>query len=199
MTRRMRTCRMNTLRALGLAATALVLAGCASDDGVAGSVGDAGYVSGDGFVTEIAAGDRGEAMEFGGETVDGDAWTTSENAGVTVVNFWYAACPPCRVEAPVLVDLHEEYGGDVSFVGVNVRDGAAQAESFDETFGIEYPSILDAQDAAVQRAFSGQIAPNAVPTTIILDAEGRIAARISGAVSDTSIISTLLDEELARQ
>ena len=64
-------------------------------------------------------------MEFGGETVDGDAWTTSENAGVTVVNFWYAACPPCRVEAPVLVDLHEEYSSDVSFVGVNVRDGAA--------------------------------------------------------------------------
>ena len=187
------------LRALGLAATALVLAGCTTDDGVAGSVGDAGYVSGDGFVTEIATSDRGEAMEFGGETVDGDEWTTSDNPGITVVNFWYAACPPCRVEAPVLVDLHDEYGDDVSFVGVNVRDGAAQAESFDETFGIEYPSILDAQDAAVQRAFSGQIAPNAVPTTIILDAEGRIAARISGAVSDTSIISTLLDEELARQ
>lgn len=180
------------------AASLLVLAGCASDDGIAGSVGEAGYVSGDGFVTEIAVSDRGEPMEFGGETVDGDEWTTAEHPGVTVVNFWYAACPPCRVEAPVLVELHEQYGDDVEFVGVNVRDGAAQARSFDETFGIEYPSILDAQGAGVQRAFSGQIAPNAVPTTIVLDAEGRIAARVSGAVQDTSILSTLLNEELAR-
>lgn len=185
--------------ALAAASLVVALAGCASEDGVASGVGDAGYVSGDGFVTEIAVAERGEPMEFGGETVDGGQWSTEQLDGPTVVNFWYAACPPCRVEAPVLVELHEEYGDDVSFVGVNVRDGAAQAKSFDETFGIEYPSILDAENADVQRAFSGQIAPNAVPTTIILDAEGRIAARISGAVSDTSIISTLLNEELARQ
>lgn len=181
-----------------ITAAALLIAGCASTDGVSGSVGEAGYVSGDGFVTEIAPGDRGEPMEFGGETVDGDPWSTAEHSGVTVVNFWYAACPPCRVEAPVLVELHEQFGGEVEFVGVNVRDGAAQAASFDETFGIEYPSILDAQNADVQRAFSGQVAPNAVPTTIVLDAEGRIAARISGAVQDTSILSTLLTEELQR-
>ena len=187
------------LAALAVAAATVALVGCTSTDGVAGSVGDAGYVSGDGFVTEIAVSERGEPMEFSGTTVDGEEWSTESVEGPTVVNFWYAACPPCRVEAPILVELHEEYGDSVNFVGVNVRDGAAQAKSFDSTFGIEYPSILDAEDAAVQRAFSGQIAPNAVPTTIVLDAEGRIAARISGAVSDTSIISTLLREELERQ
>lgn len=181
-----------------VAAAALLVVGCATDDGVAGSVGEAGYVSGDGFVTEIPVEERGEPMEFGGETIDGGEWTTADNPGVTVVNFWYAACPPCRVEAPVLVELHETFGDEVEFVGVNVRDGAAQAASFDETFGIRYPSILDAQGAGVQLAFSGQIAPNAVPTTIVLDSEGRIAARVSGAVQDTSILSTLLNEELAR-
>lgn len=181
-----------------LTAVAGILVGCSSSDGVAGQVGEAGYVSGDGFVTEIAPADRGAPLAFYGETVDGSQWSTDENSGVTLVNFWYAACPPCRVEAPVLVELHEEFGDDVHFVGVNVRDGAAQARSFDETFGIEYPSILDAQGASVQRIFSGQVAPNAVPTTIILDAEGRVAARISGAVQDTSIVSTLLNEELDR-
>lgn len=177
---------------------AVLAIGCSSGDGVAGQVGEAGYISGDGFVTEFAVSDRGEPMVFEGETVYGDTWATADNPGVTLVNFWYAACPPCRVEAPILVELHEEYGEEVHFIGVNVRDGAAQARSFDETFGIEYPSILDAQGAEVQRVFSGQVAPNAVPTTIILDAEGRIAARISGAVQDTSIVSTLLNDELAR-
>ncbi|MCH1882837.1 TlpA disulfide reductase family protein [Agrococcus sp. ARC_14] len=118
--------------------------------------------------------------------------------GITLVNFWYAACPPCRVEAPVLAELHAEFGDRVDFIGVNVRDGAAQAMSFEEEFGIEYPSILDDQSAQGQLAFTGIIAPNAVPSTIILDAEGRVAARVSGAVTDTSILSTLLQEELER-
>lgn len=187
-----------TFKLAAMVAAAGFLAGCSSSDGVAGQVGEAGYVSGDGFVTEIAVSDRGEPMVFGGETVDGSEWTTDDNPGVTLVNFWYAACPPCRIEAPVLVELHEQYGDEVNFIGINVRDGAAQARSFDETFGIEYPSILDAQGADVQRIFSGQVPPNAVPTTIILDAEGRVAARISGAVQDTSIVSTLLNEELDR-
>ncbi|WP_293696731.1 TlpA disulfide reductase family protein [uncultured Agrococcus sp.] len=186
-----------TFKIAAVVAAAALAVGCSSNDGVAGQVGEAGYISGDGFVTEVAPADRGQPMQFSGETVDGDEWSTEENAGVTLVNFWYAACPPCRIEAPVLAELHDEFGDSVNFVGVNVRDGAAQAHSFDETFGIEYPSILDAQGAEVQRVFSGEIAPNAVPTTIILDAEGRVAARISGAVQDTSIVSTLLNEELA--
>lgn len=186
-----------TFKVAAIVAAAALAVGCSSNDGVAGQVGEAGYISGDGFVTEVAPADRGQPMQFSGETVAGEQWSTDDNPGVTLVNFWYAACPPCRVEAPVLVELHEEFGADVNFIGINVRDGAAQARSFDETFGIEYPSILDAQGADVQRVFSGEIAPNAVPTTIILDSEGRVAARISGAVQDTSIVSTLLNEELA--
>lgn len=189
--------RKNSFKLAAVLALAGILAGCSSSDGVAGQVGEAGYISGDGFVTEIPESQRGEPMSFNGETVDGEQWSTDEYSGVTLVNFWYAACPPCRLEAPVLVDLYEEFGDEVHFVGINVRDGAAQARSFDETFGIEYPSILDAQGAEVQRIFSGQVPPNAVPTTIILDSEGRVAARVSGAVQDTSIISTLLNEELA--
>ncbi|WP_146792767.1 TlpA family protein disulfide reductase [Agrococcus baldri] len=177
----------------------LALAACSSTDGVAGGVGDAGYIAGDGFVTEFPdVAERVAPQPFSGPLVDGGEFDSSSLDGVTLVNFWYAACPPCRVEAPVLAELHAEYGEQVDFLGVNVRDGAAQAATFDEQFGIEYPSILDDASAQAQLAFTGIVAPNAVPSTIVLDAEGRVAARVSGAVTDTSILSTLLREELER-
>lgn len=181
-----------------IAAGTLLLAACASPDGVAGQVGDAGYIAGDGIVTEIAPEDRTIPGDFSGPLVMGGQFDSAALDGVTLVNFWYAACPPCRIEAPVLAELYAEYGDRVDFIGVNVRDGAAQAASFEEEFDIEYPSILDDQTAEGQLAFAGLIAPNAVPSTIILDAEGRVAARVSGAVSDTSILSTILREELER-
>lgn len=185
--------------AVGIAvATGAALAGCSSADGVAGQVGDAGYIAGDGIVTEVAVDQRTAPQSFTGPLVDGGEFDSASLDGVTLVNFWYAACPPCRVEAPVLAELHAEYGDEVDFIGVNTRDGAAQAAAFEEQFGIEYPSILDDESAAAQLAFTGIVAPNAVPSTIVLDAEGRVAARVSGAVTDTSILSTLLREELER-
>ena len=89
---------------------------------------------------------------------------------VQVVNFWYAGCAPCRVEAPILQEVYEGVDGDdVSFVGVNVRDQAGTAAPFEETYGITYPSILDVESGAVQLAFAGPVPPAAVPTTIVLD------------------------------
>lgn len=182
----------------GAVVAVLALAGCASADGVAGQVGDAGYIAGDGIVTEVAPAERTSPSAFSGPLVDGGDFDSAQLDGVTLVNFWYAACPPCRVEAPVLAELHAEYGDRVDFIGVNTRDGAAQAAAFEEQFGVEYPSILDDESALAQLAFTGIVAPNAVPSTIVLDADGRVAARISGAVTDTSILSTLLREELER-
>ncbi|SDR89871.1 TlpA family protein disulfide reductase [Agrococcus carbonis] len=192
------TGRMRRVAAGAAAMVALVLTGCASADGVAGQVGDAGYIAGDGFVTEFAPAERGAPAAFSGPLATGGEFDSASLDGVTLVNFWYAACPPCRVEAPVLAELHAEFGDRVDFLGVNVRDGAAQALAFEEQFGIDYPSILDDETAEAQLAFTGIVAPNAVPSTIVLDAEGRVAARVSGAVTDTSILSTLLREELER-
>ena len=186
------------MRLVGMALAALALAGCASADGVAGQVGDAGYIAGDGIVTEIAPEERAQPAAFSGPLVDGGEFDSAELDGVALINFWYAACPPCRIEAPVLAELYAELGDQVDFLGVNTRDGAAQAAAFEEQFGIEYPSILDDETASAQLAFTGIVAPNAVPTTIILDAQGRVAARVSGAVTDGSTLSTLLREELER-
>ena len=82
------------------------------------------------------------------------------------------------------------------FLGVNTYDAAEFAGLFEEKFGIGYPSVLDAQNASVQLAFSGSVAPNAVPTTLVMDAQGRVAARISGLL-DKSILSALIDTALA--
>ena len=185
------------------AASALLLAGCSSDplaeqyrEG-----GNKGYIAGDGTIAEFPADERGEPVEFTGETIEGETLDSAELAGqVAVVNFWYAGCAPCRAEAPLLQEVHEEFDGNgASFVGVNVRDQAATAASFEENYGITYPSIVDVNDGAVQYAFAGDVPPAAVPTTIVLDAEGRVAARILGQVKDASILETIVRDVIAEQ
>ena len=191
-------------RFLAVAAAALVtvaLAGCTTDP-LAQQYADAsgqGYVSGDGAYTEIPAAARGEAIEYSGTTDAGTDVSSKDFANkVYVINFWYAGCPPCRVEAPDLAAVSAEYT-DVPFLGVNVSDTAANALNFGKEFGITYPSILDAQTNSVQLAFAGQgaVAPNAVPTTLIIDREGRVAGRISGLIRDKSILTAMIDTVLA--
>lgn len=172
---------------------ALTLAACSSSDGLADRYGSGqGYVSGDGQYLELPVTERGAPIEFGGPTVDGGQLDSADLVGlVTVVNFWYAGCPPCRFEAPFLADLSDELS-DVTFVGVNVYDTAEVARTFELEQGIEYPSILDVQSGSVQLAFAGKMAPNAVPTTLVLDTEGRVAARISGVIRDPAILRDLI-------
>jgi len=157
-----------------------------------------GYISGDGTVTEVDEADRGAPVQFEGTDVEGNTVSSSDYAGkVLVLNFWYAGCAPCRAEAPLLEQLNTEHqGADVAFLGVNVRDQADTALSFEKSYGITYPSIVDT-DGALQFAFSGTVAPNAVPTTLVLDTQGRVAARILGRVSEASILDTLITSNLA--
>lgn len=181
------------MRALAAAALALFLVGCAAEP-LAERLAAAepkGYVSGDGTITEFSLAERGNAVEFGGET-DSGALSSADTAGrVTVVNFWFAACAPCRAEAPILAAVHAELP-DVVFVGVNVRDSAENAAAFERDYGIAYPSILDRDSGAAQLAFAGELAPNAVPSTLILDEEGRVAARVLGAVESASVLRELI-------
>ena len=83
----------------------------------------------------------------------------------------------------------------MSFIGINVRDSAGPAGAFEETYGITYPSLPDS-DAEIMYQLRGQVAPNAVPTTLVLDHDGRVAGRISGAI-DPSILRSMLDAVLA--
>lgn len=193
---------MRRLAAAGAVAlvAALALTGCTedrlADEYREGS--NKGYISGDGTVTEIAADQRGESIDFSGTDEDGETIDSADLAGrVVVVNFWYASCAPCRAEAADLQSVNAEFEGeDVSFVGVNVRDQAPQAAAFAENYGITYPSIVDV-DGSTQLAFTGDVPPNAVPTTLVLDKEGRVASRILGQLQEASILSTLVSDTLA--
>ncbi|WP_420368317.1 TlpA family protein disulfide reductase [Curtobacterium sp. L1-20] len=184
-------------------AAALVLTGCSSDTGgLAKQYGNGttqNYISGDGAVTEVATDDRSGAVDFSAKDTDGDTVSSKALRGkVVVLNFWYASCPPCRAEAKYLNTVHDAYQGkDVAFVGVNVRDERGTAAAFERHFGVDYPTVLDAKSGAMQLALSGQIAPNAVPATIVLDKRGRVAARVLGAVDSASILDTLVGDELA--
>lgn len=178
----------------------LVLSGCANDefaeDYAAGA--DQGYVAGDGSMQVFAKDQRGETVTFGGDTDTGESFASADHTGdVMVVNFWYASCPPCRAEAADLQQLHEEFESQgVTFVGVNVYDQAATARSFAQEFGVTYPSILDVDDAAVRLAFSDKVPPQAIPSTLVLDREGRVAALIRG-VADPSVLRTMISDVLA--
>ena len=189
------------LSAAAAVAALTLLAGCTNDPLAeqysAGTTKN--YISGEGTISEIAAADREEPVSFAGVTDSGEEVSSDDYAGdVLVLNFWYAGCPPCRVEAPDLEKLNASFAGEgVSFLGVNVRDQAAQSLSFAEEFGITYPSVMDADDGNLLLAFSGTVAPNAVPTTLVIDREGRVAARILGGIEGTSNLRTLINDALA--
>lgn len=183
-------------------ASAVVLTGCTANEDLADqyrSGNGQGYISGDGAYTVIAEADRGEPIEFEGVIETGDTVSSDDYRGeVLVVNFWYAACPPCRLEAPDLEALSQQFAPDgVRFLGVNIYDQAPTAMSFAEEFGVTYPSILDVNDGAVRLAFAGQVAPNAVPSTLVLDQQGRVAARIAGLVSEPSVLRSMISDVLA--
>lgn len=187
--------RRNVLAALaGLAALPL-LAACSTEDPLAAQAGNAdgkNYIAGDGSVLEIAAEDRGEPVQFESTAFSGASVSSADWLGEPVVlNFWYAACAPCRVEAPDLQSLHEEWEPQgVRFVGVNVRDTAGTAEAFERNFGITYPSLED-RGGQVLLAMTDYVPPQAVPTTIVLDRQGRVSARILG-VAERSTLKTLI-------
>lgn len=190
--------------ALAAAGLALALAGCsAQSSGLVDQYnqGNASgnYISGDGSVVTIAPASRKPAVVFTGVAIDGSTISSTTLAGkVVVLNFWYADCPPCRLEAPTLNGLAQQFQGqNVAFVGVNVRDGADRATTFDDTYHVSYPSILDAADNNVQYAFADVIPVDATPVTLVLDTQGRVAARFSGLIQSPDLVSTVVSDLLA--
>ena len=176
----------------------LVLSGCAAESDALAEQYRAGtgknYISGDGALTVVAPESRAEGIVFQGPMDVGGRFSSADYEGrIMVVNFWYAGCPPCRLEAPDLEALHQEFLDEgVAFIGVNILDQAPTALAFAEEFGVTYPSIMDTNDGSVRLAFSGQVAPNAVPTTVVLDQQGRVAARISGLLTEPEFLAALI-------
>lgn len=152
------------------------------------------YIAGDGTVTEFANGSRPKAANWSGVSESGENISSTQLTGViTVMNFWYAGCAPCRVEMPELIELQEEFLSDgVQFIGVNVRDSAETSLAFARRIGMNFPSIMDAKTGSVVLSFTGIVTPQAVPTTIVIDSEGNISARVLGRI-DKGILETLIE------
>ncbi len=148
-------------------------------------------------LTRLAVSERGSAVNLAGETLDGDPLDIAEWRGdVVVVNVWGSWCGPCRKEAPGLARVSkatESLG--VHFLGIDVRDNLAAAKAFTRAYGVEYPSLFDA-DGTLVLAFSGRVPVSAVPSTIVLDRQGRVAATVVGYVDETSLRG-LVDDVLA--
>ena len=180
-------------RLLVLIVTCGVLAACGGV-GTRGSTG--GYVSGDGSITVVDPKDREKAPVLAGDDLEGRWLSTADLSGrVLVVNVWGSWCPPCRKEAPALVDVSRKYADrGVSFVGVLVRDKPAAALAFTRKHQTPYRSIADFSGRNLL-GFSRSLPSQAIPTTWIIDRRGRVAARVMDDVT-ASTLAGLIDDVL---
>jgi thiol-disulfide isomerase/thioredoxin len=172
------------------AAAMLALAGCGG-----GAIGaDTPDSSGQSFVgsayssTVFRAGARPAAPAISGTTLTGQHLSLSGYRGsVVVINFWGSWCSPCRAEAPDLTALAANYAArGVRFLGVDIRDDPVAADAFVKSFRVPYPSLNDPSDE-LALAFRGTVPPAAIPSTLVIDRSGRIAARVLGSVSYDSL------------
>ena len=181
--------------AITLAAFVLTSSGCATDSlAEQFREGDnKNYIAGDGTVTEFALGSRPKAADWAGVSESGDNLSSDQLTGViTVMNFWYAGCAPCRVEMPELIELQDQFLSDeVQFIGVNVRDTAETALAFARQVDLNFPSVMDAKTGSVVLGFTGVVTPQAVPTTLVIDSEGNVSARVLGRI-DKGILEELI-------
>jgi thiol-disulfide isomerase/thioredoxin len=187
------------VKKLALVVLVLALAGCSASDGVASvDTGDANYNTGKSYTNYLSQ-DRVDVDIWTSETDTGDVVSSDDLAGkVVVLNFWYAACAPCRTEAPVLESVAKKYADqNVQFYGVNVRDKANTAAAFMKEFDVSYPSLIDADIGTVQFAYASASPVTATPTTLVIDRSGRVAARILGELDGASLLDTFISDTLA--
>jgi thiol-disulfide isomerase/thioredoxin len=159
-----------------------VMAVLLSSCGGGSSIAEESFVSGNGSVSFVSTSNRIPAPELSGMTLTGKNYTF--NGGqVAVVNVWASWCAPCRAEAPTLAALSEKYT-DVAFVGILTRDNPATAEAFVRRFALPYPTLID---DSVLIGFRKSLPANAIPSTVVIDKNGNVAARISGEITFASL------------
>jgi thiol-disulfide isomerase/thioredoxin len=177
-----------------LAALALVtLAGCSTGHSAVdvNNGGEFRFVAGTPAGKVIPPNDRATAPSFSGSLVDGGHFASSSLHGkVAVINFWGSWCAPCRVETPEFQQVYtEDAGRGVAFLGINVKDDEQLAEAYLASNHITYPSLYDPR-GEVALAFRDYPA-NAIPSTIVLDRQGRVAAVYTAAVTQKDLTTVL--------
>jgi thiol-disulfide isomerase/thioredoxin len=172
----------------GAAVAALTLAACSSSS--SGSSGSSNFVNGSGEITVLKAADRKPAPEVSGKTVVGGQDSLAAYKGkVVVINIWGSWCAPCRAEAPHLAKVAvADQAKGVQFLGINTRDlVASNAAGFDKRYGITYPSLFDPYGKLILRFPKGSLNPQSLPATLVVDRQGRVAARALKPLSEDEL------------
>ena len=167
----------------------LLLTGCAG--GGMSAPNENSFIAGSGNAVFLKKSERKDAPNISGKTLTSGVKTLRTDQ-VTVINVWASWCAPCRAEAPLLQDFSIKYP-QVQFAGILTRDNLSSAKAFYENFELTYPTFID---DALLIGFRGSIIPNAIPTTLIVDKNGKIAVRISGEAT-VATFKKLLDQVLA--
>lgn len=170
-----------TLAVIVIAVTALFVLRPA---GVAGTTSAGDVTPG---MTIIPEGQRAMTAEVSGQTLTGDRWSLSDQRGhVVVLNVWASWCAPCRDEAPVLAGVARSRAVDgVRFAGIDIRDRDDAARAFEARYGITYPSLVD-RDVRILLQLR-DLPPSVIPSTLVVDARGRVAGWIIGRVTSTAL------------
>ena len=192
-TERTRRVRRSAALTAPLAAVALLVSACGSG-GTSGGGGNTNFVTGTDGVATVAQGKRTPAPDLSGKTIAGKTLDVADYKGkVVVLNVWGSWCNPCRAEAKYFAKVSKAYAGKgVQFVGINTRDtstGAALA--FEKDWDITYPSLYDPTGKQMLRFGKGTLNPQAIPSTLILDRDGKIAARSLSALSEERLLKML--------
>ncbi len=141
--------------------------------------------------TVFAPDEREPLPPVSGPTTDGDTVAVSDLLGrVVVLNSWASWCAPCRDEVPAFVAIAEQSDpAQVAVVGLDVSDDPAAAAAFEQDLGMTYPSIVD-PEGSILATIPG-VPPTAIPSTVVIDRDGRIAARIIGEADQQELSSII--------
>ncbi|UNS98301.1 TlpA family protein disulfide reductase [Streptomyces tubbatahanensis] len=185
--------RRTTLLAAGVAAGALLLSACSGEQ-PGSSSGDTKFVKGTGEITKVPEGKRTEAPDLAGTSVDGKKLKLSDYEGkVVVLNVWGSWCSPCRAEAPNLSKVaHDTEDKGVQFLGINTRDlDKANAQAFERSYDVDYPSFYDPSGKLILKFPKNTLSPQAIPSTLVLDRDGKVAVRALKSLSEKELRSAL--------